>query len=416
MDNGADMTREEFVQELREALNHLYDPNCLRRSPLATLFGVANRFDTPSALQRILIEAIQGLKPRPDQPVDSSAWEVYVALSYRYIEQLKPAEVANQLSISERHLRRKERMALEALADFLWDKFELGKLAETVGNQPAEEVAAGTPGVSAELSWLKDSSLQHRTDPARILPDLLGLAHKLAERYTVHLQVDVAENLLPLATNPVALRQVLLNLLSVAIPRASGGRVLVSAQTQRCEVIFRIQCFEYPSGPKPALSDENELLNMAHQLATLSGGRVTLAVDTTTFDAIVSYPAIEQLPVLVIDDNADTLQLFRRYTEGTRYRMMTARDPEEALRLAEKNMPQVIVLDVMMPQMDGWALMAQLQQNPLTAHIPIVVCTILPQKDLAMLLGANEFVRKPVTRQAFLDALDRALHSEGAPG
>ena len=54
-----------------------------------------------------------------------------------------------------------------------------------------------------------------------------------------------------------------------------------------------------------------------------------------------------------------------------------------------------------------WTLLEQLRHYPLTVHTPIVVCTILPQKELSLLLGANDFVHKPISREDFLDTLDR---------
>ncbi len=119
------------------------------------------------------------------------------------------------------------------------------------------------------------------------------------------------------------------------------------------------------------------------------------------------------MPVLAIDDNTDTLQLLQRYTAGTQYRLIGTRDPEQALSLAEKLSPQIIVLDVMMPQVDGWKVLGRLQQHPLTGHIPIVVCTILAQEALALSLGASAFIRKPITRQEFLAALDHQVELMG---
>jgi CheY-like chemotaxis protein len=61
---------------------------------------------------------------------------------------------------------------------------------------------------------------------------------------------------------------------------------------------------------------------------------------------------------------------------------------------------------VMMPEVDGWKVMSKLRQHPLTSHIPILVCTILAQENLALALGASGFVQKPVTRRALLEALN----------
>jgi CheY-like chemotaxis protein len=128
-------------------------------------------------------------------------------------------------------------------------------------------------------------------------------------------------------------------------------------------------------------------------------------------------PAVAQVPVLVIDDNADTLQLLQRYTMGTRFRFMGSRDPEQALERAAEASPSVIVLDVMMPEIDGWKVLGRLREHPVTGGVPIVVCTILAQKELALSLGASGFIRKPMTRQEFLGCLDAALaRRERAPG
>jgi len=64
-------------------------------------------------------------------------------------------------------------------------------------------------------------------------------------------------------------------------------------------------------------------------------------------------------------------------------------------------------LDVMLPGIDGWELLGQLREHPQTSCIPVVVCTILPQEPLALALGAAAFLRKPVSREALLSALDR---------
>ncbi len=414
-DSRADMaSRDELIKSLREGLIHLYEPGRLRRSPLAALFGVAQRFDSASALQRILIEAVKSLEPRADEPLHSRAWEVYEPLFYRYVEQLSQAEVADQMRMSARHLRRKERDALEALADLLCSQFSVDALPKV------DDLGAGSTAAAPEdeeedeamdegLSWLADGSRGTRTDLGLTLPGVLDLARRLADEHRVRLEVAVADGLPDVPADPVALRQCLLSLLTVAIPRASGGQVSFSARAVSWEVEMCIRCPAYPSGPKPALGDEAASLNMARHLADLSGGRLALAADARAFDATLTWPAVEQSPVLVIDDNADALQLLQRYTLGTRYRFIGARDPQEALALAEEHRPRAIVLDVMMPDLDGWELLGRLRQHPSTAGIPIVVCTILPQKEMARLLGASAFLKKPVTRQEFLAALDRQV-------
>jgi CheY-like chemotaxis protein len=131
--------------------------------------------------------------------------------------------------------------------------------------------------------------------------------------------------------------------------------------------------------------------------------------DGQPFAAKITLSTLEQATVLVIDDNADTRQLFRRYLAGSHYHFVGAVDAEEGLALALELTPHLIVLDVMMPGQDGWALLGQLREHPQTEHIPVIVSTILPQEELALDLGAAGFMRKPVSQAALLSALDRQL-------
>ena len=403
--------KEQFLEDVRDALHHLYDPDRLRKSSLASLFGVGGRYDTPAALRRILTEVVEALEPNPNEPRQSHAWRMYDALLLRYVEQSSQQEVADQLSISPRQLRREERAALTALVDLLWERFDLDSRAphDSDLEVQAEPVGADLSTITRELAWIKDAARESPTDTDQTLPAVLDLAQRLAEEHGTCLQIARADILPRLAVHPVAFRQIMLNLLSVAIPRASGGRLSVSIAPRDWQIETHIRCREYPSGPKPALEDETASLNMAQQLVDFCGGRLILSVDASCFDALLALPILEQLPVLVIEDNVDTLRLLQRYVAGTRYRLITTQDPEQAVSLAAQISPQIIVLDVMMPQMDGWEVLGRLRQHPLTSHLPIIVYTILSQRDLASLLGASAFIRKPVTQQAFLDALDQQI-------
>ena len=401
------LTREQFLEYLRDGLGRLHDPDSLCRSPLATLFGVARRSDTYSALQRILTEAIASLEPGPDVPSGSRAWRIYDLLTCRYMQELSAPVVADQLGMSVRHLRREQRAALEALAYRLWEQFDMEETSQK-GADTETMAQAGQPdtSVTEELAWLREAPLERPTDLEEVLSTALDLVRPLATQYRVRLELHPAGPLPGLAVHPVALNQVLLNLVSAAIHRASGGRVRISTRPLRWTVEVQVQCMRLFSAPQPVSDEDAASLDMAHSLVDMCGGRLTLLADGDALGATLTFPAFEQLPVLVIEDNADALQLLTHYTSGTRYRLVGTRDPEQALTLAEKLSPQIVVLDVMMPQVDGWWVLGRLRQHPLTSHIPIVVCTILTQEELALSLGASAFLHKPVTRRAFLDALD----------
>ena len=78
---------------------------------------------------------------------------------------------------------------------------------------------------------------------------------------------------------------------------------------------------------------------------------------------------------------------------------MEAASGEAGLRLAAETRPDVITLDVIMPGMDGWAVLTQLKQDPALADIPVVMLTIVDEKNLGFTLGASEYLTKPIDRQ-----------------
>jgi CheY-like chemotaxis protein len=394
---------------LRDALNHLRDPNYLRQSPLSALFGIANQPDTPTALRGILIEAIESLRPEDSEPAQSPAWRLHESLFYRYVQYSSQREIADQLGISPRQLRREQHTALEALTYRLWEQFNLD--ANPVEAQATESVPASNT-VYEDLAWLKNAPPEAPTDLDQELPAVLELARSLADRYEVELSV-VQEDAVPqLATNPIAFRQTLLTLLGVAIPRAPCNQVRIMTRVLPGEVEIAIRCETPPIGAQLIEKDDDASLHMARRLAELCQGSLTISTADKAFGVTLSLPVLGQLPVLAIDDNAGTLNLLQRYVAGTRYRLIGVRDPEKAVSLAQQAFPQIIVLDVMMPHVDGWEVMGRLRQHPSTSHIPVVVCTILPEEELAFSLGASDFVRKPIMRKAFLAALDRQVASK----
>lgn len=412
----AKLTFEELARYLRDGLNRLHDPSYLRRSPLATLFGVANRYDTPTAVRRILTEAIEALEPRADEPPASRAWRMYESLYYRYVEQTGQEDVARQLGMSVRQLRREQHAALEALAHQLLERYASDAPPGGGEADAGDQADSAEAALREEVPWLRDTPPETPADLAQTLAGVADLARPLAAKHGVRLDVDVPAAVPCVAVDPVPLRQILLNLFGVAIPRASASRTVhVGVSVPAWEVEVHIECTGQRQASRPLVGDEQAKLDLAHQLAELCGSKLTTACNDGSFRASLVLPALEQLPVLAIDDNEGTLRLLQRYTAGTRYRLVGVRDPEQALAEAERLSPQLIVLDVMMPRVDGWQVLGRLREHPVVGHIPIIVCTILAQEELAFTLGASAFVRKPVTRRDFLAALDAQLQPK-APG
>ncbi|MCP4981267.1 MAG: PAS domain-containing protein, partial [Gammaproteobacteria bacterium] len=96
--------------------------------------------------------------------------------------------------------------------------------------------------------------------------------------------------------------------------------------------------------------------------------------------------------VLVIDDDETALDMMRHFLVKQGFDVVTASDGEEGLRLAEELIPAVITLDVMMPEVDGWEVLRRLKSNPELVTIPVVMLTILDERNKGYTLGASDYV------------------------
>jgi signal transduction histidine kinase/DNA-binding response OmpR family regulator len=111
--------------------------------------------------------------------------------------------------------------------------------------------------------------------------------------------------------------------------------------------------------------------------------------------------------VLVIDDDADARTISARVLRGEGCRVLEAESGDEGLRLAREHRPDLIVLDLVMPGMDGWAVLSVLKDNVETRDIPVVLQSMLDARDEAISKGAADFLDKPVNRRRLAETLER---------
>lgn len=421
----------DFIRALRSALNNLYEPDQLRANPLSALLGFEGRVDAPAALAEAITDAIESIRDSgPDSGPDNGtegdgvanparAWLAHDVLHYRYVRGYSREEVARKLNISDRQLSRELRSALELLAVVLWRKHpqahgaagaEPMRFTATPHDEPtSDEVVSEEPtmtGISDGATWLADLPVESPAGWREVLESVLLLMQPLMERHGVFLQIRLDATLANLFVAQNALRQTLLLLLGWFIPLADHSILLLHPSSANGMLILRWRV----EGAADVLPDIDSALEIPRQLLAHRGGSLEIEVaqdsNETGFTVVLTVPALAQVPVLVIDDNQDTIQLFLRYVQGTRYALVGVSNPDEVSRALERVQPRIILLDVMMPQVDGWDMLARLRQLPEAQHLSIIVCSIMPLESVARSLGASGFLQKPVLPQALLQTLD----------
>jgi signal transduction histidine kinase/CheY-like chemotaxis protein len=125
-------------------------------------------------------------------------------------------------------------------------------------------------------------------------------------------------------------------------------------------------------------------------------------------------PATGRGTVLIIDDDKATHDLLERDFLDQGYEVLHAMGGREGLKVAKATRPNVITLDIIMPDLDGWSVLKALKDDPELREIPVVLATIMADRDMGFALGAADFLTKPFERDALLQAVNRHRRGGGA--
>ncbi|QDG51013.1 response regulator [Persicimonas caeni] len=123
----------------------------------------------------------------------------------------------------------------------------------------------------------------------------------------------------------------------------------------------------------------------------------------------------EDTLVLVIDDDADVHELMRRFLVSRGYQVISAYGGDQGLEYARKLQPDIITLDVMMPGRDGWSVLTEIKSDDELAEIPIVIVSMINDRNIGYALGASEYLVKPIQRDRLVGTLSR-FRSKSAEG
>ena len=124
-------------------------------------------------------------------------------------------------------------------------------------------------------------------------------------------------------------------------------------------------------------------------------------------------PAPGRGTVLIVDDEKATHDLLERELAGAGYHILHAAGGREGLKLAKQARPDVITLDIIMPDLDGWSVLKALKADPDLCDIPVVLVTIMRDRDLGFALGAADYITKPLEREVLMRVVGRHVRGDG---
>jgi len=120
--------------------------------------------------------------------------------------------------------------------------------------------------------------------------------------------------------------------------------------------------------------------------------------------------------IMVVDDEPDVLEVVKLILESDGYQVVTASSGQEALNIIEKEKPDLVLLDIIMPRMDGWEVFSRIKSNPRTHSIPVIMLTAKDQR-IDKLIGlhvvrVDDYITKPFGRAELLERIKRVLQEK----
>lgn len=408
--------RAQFSGYVTEALAHLYDYVYLQTHPLAALLEAGPQHHARGrTLHRLLMETIETLKPEDEVPFSSPAWRKYRYLTLRYIEETPPGEVARELDISERQCRRDHHDSVNAIASHLWGIYQsIDAGDKDAGTAPdrKDQPERYTSLVAGEIARLEREVDGSTTSLSQVVERTLRTVAPLANRQGVTLKSEIQPELSLSTISWQALRQIVLNMALVALERTDDGSIVFRARRHGNQVKLSVAA-DLPRAPR--LGNDRLLPADADRLAVISRlvemyqGEVEPFGDNRgSFDLTVALPDVESHTVVVIEDNPDLRRLIGRYLVAGGFQMVEATNISSAIDVIKRTHPIAVTVDVLMPNQDGWEILQALKAHPDTRAVPVIVCTVLRESELAIALGADAWLGKPITQSGLLTALARA--------
>jgi PAS domain S-box-containing protein len=277
-----------------------------------------------------------------------------------------------------------------------------------------------------------------------LVTSVMSTAKGLVKEKPIQLVQRVPADIPTVRGDTMRVRQILLNLVSNASKFTDKGTITVEATIQKGptgtpEVLISVT----DTGPGISSEDQEKLfkafsqvdgsatrksggsglgLSICANLVQLHDGRIGVQSkvgrgSTFWFTLPLFHQPVKQIPpgkkvVLAIDDDARVISLYERYLNPQGYHVVSLTDPSMAKERVLEVKPYAVILDLMMPNIDGWSILTDLKSDPATRDFPVIICSIIDQTDKGFSLGAADYLVKPILEEDLVNAL-RRLNKNG---
>lgn len=393
------MERQTFISLFKDLISRLYDRVAIETHPLAAFFAVAEDASTRRAevIQQLILGEIEQLRPEGKEVlVQSPEWRPYLILKKRYMEGQDPHEIAKSLYIGDRQFRRDHSRALQALSLRVWQRYAQPE-ARLSGEEPTDLFEG-------------QGAFELHTEQLDLNEVIQGIVKLVARRLEIEgVQLELISSATPplVFTDRVLLRQILLSLLNYVLHlRGQSSLILKTGSGRNKSISIFIDVDEQWDSIQ---NDEKDSLEFARRLSQWLPARIDEEYpprdQAGPAQIRLVFSDSQPRTVMIVDDQVAAQKMLQRYLSRANLEVIGITDPSQVLVMAKKIQPALLILDVMMPHIDGWEVLQTLQLDPETKHIPVIVCSAWGEPELARSLGAVAFLKKPVIQKDLLDAL-----------
>ncbi|GAB4459606.1 MAG: hypothetical protein Kow0070_14790 [Anaerolineales bacterium] len=274
---------------------------------------------------------------------------------------------------------------------------------------------------------------------AEMIHSVFSTAKGLVKEKPIQLIEKVPPEMPTIRGDTMRVRQILLNLISNAAKFTDEGFITVETSVQKApngkfEALIKVidtgpgispegqeklfKAFSQVDGSATRKTGGSGLgLSICANLVQLHGGRIGVESEegkgsTFWFTMPLFRQPDGEIPagrkiVLAIDDDPQVISLYERYLTPQGYHVVSLTEPARAKEQVKELKPFAVTLDIMMPNVDGWAVLTDLKSDPATRDVPVIICSIVEQTDKGFNLGAADYLVKPILEEDLVHALER---------